>query len=153
MSEELFYYEIGEFLRKKGFEYNKKIRVNFSESEIEKYGQKSWHFDVFGYGDHGTWAIECKKSCTLEQFGLALGQLIAYKHLLEDYALREKFENKINRKLCEPFYFSLALGESEQWTLRRQKNTFKTILYRYNLPFGVLLITKEQKVKEIIPAK
>jgi hypothetical protein len=74
--------------------------VNFCEEEVQKYGQRSWHFDVFGYGDHGTWAVECKKSCTLEQFGLALGQLIAYDYLLKDASVREKTEKKI-REMAE----------------------------------------------------
>lgn len=119
MSEETFYSAIAEFLEERGFKAKKKLQVNFSEDEIEKYGQKSWHFDVLGYGDEGTWAVECKKSCTLKQFGLALGQLIPYDYLLKDVSVREKIGKKINRELCEPFRLSLALGEFGQWTLRQ----------------------------------
>jgi len=149
LREERFYPIIEEFLKKKGFECKKKLVVNL-KTAIEKYGQKSWHFDILGYGDKGTWAIECKQSCALGQFSLALGQLIAYKHLIGDDFVRNKLESKV--KLCAPFFFSLALVESEQWPIRQQTNTFKAICDSKHLPFGFLLITKDQKVQEIIPA-
>lgn len=150
MSEEIFYSVIGKFLERKGFKYHTRWRIGFSKAKIEKYGQEWLHFDVFGYGIHGTWIIECKKLCTIAQFGEALGQLIIDKKLVEDRSIRKTIEIDLGEKLHNPFFFFMALGESNQYTLRQQKATFEEMLGTCNLPYGILLITKDKKVKEII---
>ena len=139
LDEKEMYRIVRGFLRNEGYKtpekkqrfYKKKINTDIGQGYIE--------LDVIGYKDDSVWIIECKKYCTIEQFGWALGQLICYKFL---FGLRKDIKTK----------YSIALLETEKYPLTdRLLETFKTILHSNNLAFGLLIINEKSKeVRDVL---
>jgi len=148
IKEEQMYSKVGDFLKQQGYHvHGRKERFR-----IEDIGQKYFELDVIGYKDNTVWMIECKRYCTIEQFGFALGQLACYKWIFQKK--RDLLKQRIGMNV-KKFKCSIALLETNKYQLGSSLlETFKNILSHYGLKFGLLKINgKTFEVKEEIYAQ
>lgn len=125
------------FLEKRGFERVRSYRYKFGTA----IGQRDVGFDVTGYKDGVLWIIECKKPCTVEQFGFAIGQLMCYKFLIETElnVPQKKVGKPIKQVIC-----SIALMETGKYKLSKELlDTFKKIMKFNKVSFGLIAINED----------
>jgi len=149
MKEKEMYPILEKFLCKKDFKKvpeKKQLQIR-KEDMKEDIGQTYVTFDVLGRKDDTIWVIECKKPCTIEQFGFALGQLLYYKFLIEKY-FRKKVEEKVG-KISAGMY-SIALLETKKHPLGNQLKIFESILEENKLTFGFISVKDNEEPQELI---
>lgn len=114
-------------------------------------GQDFIEIDVVAHKDSDVYIIECKKPCTIEKFGFALGQLIGYKRLLEKEMFFEQFKKRIGLDRIDRIRYSIALLTTQKYPLRDQLETFKLMLKEISFPIRFITIDeKTEKCKNQI---
>jgi Zn ribbon nucleic-acid-binding protein len=155
MNEKENYPVLEKFLKRKGFEIPKRKRPRIKEVNMKKnIGQKYITFDVLGYRDGICWLIECKKPCTIEQFGFSLGQLSYYKYLIENVytpQVESAYDlppGKLIGCLC-----SMALLEThtpkQEYKIGNQYEIYERILDENNPNYGFILVHDNKTFQEI----
>ena len=101
--------------------YPRKLRINGIKHFA---GQDFLELDVVAWKNSEVWDIECKKPCTIEQFGFTLGQVIAYKTLLQGQLLdklreRIRIVDKEIGKIVGNVNFYIALLETPEYKLEK----------------------------------
>jgi len=137
MKEKEMYPILDDFLKERGFERVRSYRYKFGRD----IGQRDVGFDVTGYKDGVLWIIECKKPCTVEKFGFALGQLMCYKFLIEEELniLQTKVGKPIKQVIC-----SIALMETGKYKLLKELlDTFKNIIKFNKVSFGFITVDED----------
>lgn len=129
--------------------YPRKLRINGIKHVA---GQDFLELDVVAWKNPKVWDIECKKPCTIEQFGFTLGQVIAYRTLLQGQLLdklRERIgtlDKKIG-KIDGNVNFYIALLETPDYKLEKQmKKTFRKMLEK--IDFKVRFLTINGRTEE-----
>jgi hypothetical protein len=149
LKEREMYPILEKFIEEKGFEILPRRRYKF-EVDI---GQRDIMFDVTGYKDGVLWIVECKKPCTIEQFGFAFGQLMCYSFLIEQGTLADRKQigrpiNPVHGTVC-----SIALLENEKYRLSWELSSqFERFMKYHLVPFGFITVYRGE-VREHIKTR